>query len=121
MKGIVLFAHGSTVTSANDAVHAVAAELGRRTGQPVETAFLDCSPPTVTDAVHALTRRGVTEILVAPYFLTTGIHLKRDLPRLLEEVRRDYSEVTIEVAEPLDGHPALMDILVDRTRGAVRS
>lgn len=115
MKGLILFAHGSTVESANDAVHAVTAELRRRTGIPVETAFLDCASPTLADAVAALAAQGVGDILVVPYFLTTGIHLKRDLPRLVEELRPGYSEMRFAVAEPLDGHPALIDILMDRS------
>jgi sirohydrochlorin ferrochelatase len=121
MRGLVLFAHGSTVESANDAVHAVTAELERRTSTPVETAFLDCAPPTLADAVEALTGRGVSDVVVVPYFLTTGIHLKRDLPRLIEEIRPKYSDVRFEIAEPLDGHPALIDILVDRSERRVSS
>ena len=123
MTGLILFAHGSTVTTANDAVHAVAAELARRTGHPVETAFLECAPPTMSDAVAALVTRGVSDIVVTPYFLTTGIHLKRDLPRLVEQLRPHYAGVTIDVTEPLDGHPALLDILVDRSmsKGGGRS
>jgi sirohydrochlorin cobaltochelatase len=115
VKGLVLFAHGSTVASANDAVHAVTAELQRRTGIPVETAFLECAPPTLADAVAALVGRGVVDVVVVPYFLTSGIHLKRDLPRLVEELRPRYSEVHFSVAQPLDGHPALIDILMDRS------
>jgi sirohydrochlorin ferrochelatase len=123
MRGLVLFAHGSTVTSANDAVHSVAAELGRRTGRLVETAFLECARPTLADAVAALVEHGVTSILVVPYFLTTGIHLKRDLPSLVNALGPRYPNVSIDVAEPLDGHPALLDILVDRAsrKGGDRS
>ena len=116
MKGLVLFAHGSTVESANNAVHQVTSELERRTATPVETAFLDCSAPTLADAVQALAGRGVSDVLVVPYFLTTGIHLKRDLPRLVEELRPKYPGVRFDVAEPLDGHPALIDILIDRSK-----
>ena len=32
MTGLIVFAHGSTIESANDAVHSVTAELARRTG-----------------------------------------------------------------------------------------
>ena len=118
MTGIILFAHGSTVDSANDAVHAVAAELAKRTGRPVETAFLDCAPPTMADAIAAHARNGIKQIQVIPYFLTMGIHLKRDLPRILEGLRGIYGDVTVDTSEPLDGHPALLDILVDRAKGA---
>jgi sirohydrochlorin ferrochelatase len=116
MTGIVLFAHGSTVESANDAVHAVTAELARRTGDLVETAFLDCSPPKLADAVGVLAGKGVSRIVVIPYFLTLGIHLQRDLPRIADELRGIYKGVSIDIAEPLDGHPALLEILVDRWR-----
>jgi sirohydrochlorin ferrochelatase len=118
MTGIVLFAHGSTVESANDAVHAVTAELARRTGEWVETAFLDCVPPRLADAVGTLVTKGATRIVVIPYFLTLGIHLQRDLPRIADELRRIYEGVDIDVTEPLDGHPALLEILVDRWKKA---
>jgi sirohydrochlorin cobaltochelatase len=114
MNGVILFAHGSTVVTANEAVHAVTSELARRTGRLVETAFLECSPPTIGDAVAALAAKGVTSILVVPYFLTMGIHLKRDLPRLVEQLRPGYPGLEFAVAEPLDGHPALLDILAAR-------
>jgi sirohydrochlorin ferrochelatase len=116
MTGIVLFAHGSTVESANDAVQRVATELGRRTGRVVETAFLECAAPTLADAVAKLTLSGVRRIVVVPYFLTMGIHLKRDLPRIAGELRNIYTDVSIEIGEPLDGHPGLIDVLVDRSK-----
>jgi sirohydrochlorin ferrochelatase len=119
MTGIVLFAHGSPVDSANRAVHAVTAELARRTGHVVETAFLECAPPTLADAVANLTTVGAQRILVIPYFLTMGIHLRRDLPRIVAELQTNYPDVSIEISEPLDGHPALLDILVDRSKEAL--
>ena len=118
MTGIVVFAHGSTVASANDAVHAVTAELARRTGALVESAFLDCAPPKLADAVGALAARGVSRIIVIPYFLTLGVHLQRDLPRIADELRGIYQGVGIEITEPLDGHPALLEILIDRWKQA---
>lgn len=119
MTGMVLFAHGSPVDSANQAVHAVTAELARRTGHVVETAFLECAPPTLADAVAKLTAIGTKRIVVIPYFLTMGIHLRRDLPRIVTELQTSYPGVAIEISEPLDGHPALLDILVDRSKEAL--
>ena len=68
----------------------------------------------LADAVGALVARGATRIVVIPYFLTLGIHLQRDLPRIADELRRIYPGVSIDIAEPLDGHPALLEILIDR-------
>jgi sirohydrochlorin ferrochelatase len=80
-----------------------------------ETAFLEAAP-YLEDAVRRLAASGAEEILVLPYFLTLGIHLQRDLPKLAENLAREH-HVPIRVEEPLDGHPALSRILVDRASG----
>lgn len=118
--GIVVFAHGSSVASANEAVRSVAArmaEAGRF--ELVETAFLELARPDLNEAVGRLRARGAGRIVVVPYFLTLGIHLQRDLPVRIEELRRRHPEMDIVVAEPLDGHQALSRILLDRARAAL--
>jgi sirohydrochlorin ferrochelatase len=101
------------VPSANEAVRVVAADAARLGGWDVyETAFLEASP-RLNDAVAALARQGIESILVLPYFLTLGIHLQRDLPKLVEDLEREY-RVAIRIAPPLDGHAALSGILVQR-------
>ena len=109
--GYVIFAHGSPIETANEAVRAIAAE----TALPLyETAFLDSSPPTLADAVATLAQRGATEIVVIPYFLTLGMHLQRDLPALVKALETKMPGLKIRVTAPLDGHPALSAILRDR-------
>jgi sirohydrochlorin ferrochelatase len=101
------------VPSANEAVKTVAAEAARAGGWDIyETAFLEAAP-LLKDAVASLAKRGVESILVLPYFLTLGIHLQRDLPRLVDGLEREYG-VKIRVTPPLDGHAALSRILVER-------
>lgn len=101
--------------SANDAVRTVAADAARRGGWTLyETAFLEC-PPRLGDAVESLLAAGADRILVLPYFLTLGIHLHRDLPKIVEELAARHG-ITIGVAPPLDGHPDLSAILVARAR-----
>ncbi|MDE3195554.1 MAG: CbiX/SirB N-terminal domain-containing protein [Acidobacteriota bacterium] len=117
--GIVVFGHGSSVASANEAVKTVAAEAARTAGwSAYETAFLEADP-RLDDAVSRLAARGVDSILVLPYFLTLGIHLQRDLPRLVADLEARH-HVPIRVAPPLDGHPQLSRILVDRAFEAAR-
>lgn len=118
-SGIILFAHGSTVESANEAVYAVARDFVRAGGHTeVEVAFLDCARPDLADAVESLAGRGINDVLVLPYFLTLGIHLQRDLPRIINDLANIHQGMRIDVAPPLDGHPALVEILLDRARAA---
>lgn len=117
--GIVVFAHGSRVASANDAVRAVVADLGKAGGfELLESAFLELGHPNLDVAVRRLVGRGATEIVVVPYFLTLGTHLERDLPALVKAIAVQHQGLDVTVTAPLDGHPALVQILLDRIASA---
>jgi sirohydrochlorin ferrochelatase len=118
MTALVVFAHGSTVAAANQAIHDMAARVAARSGYVSEAAFLEIAEPDLPRAVKSLVERGASRIVVLPYFLAPGRHAERDLPRIIGEIREDlrgiYKEVKIEAAANLDGHPALVGILLDR-------
>ncbi len=118
MTGYIVFAHGSSIESANEAVRQVAADLARRGSLDlVEAAFLEGGQPDLAGALDRMAGRA-SRVVVVPYFLTLGLHLQRDLPRLIEQVRRAHPGVEIQVTPPLDQHPALVDALLDRAREA---
>jgi sirohydrochlorin ferrochelatase len=122
MTGYIVFAHGSSVESANEAVRAVSAQLRERGGyEAVETAFLEGGRPDLQGAVDALSARGAEKIVVIPYFLTLGLHLQRDLPRLIKEIASARPGLSIGVTPPLDGHPAMIDALLDRAQACKQS
>ena len=121
MRGIIVFAHGSRVASANDAVRAVAAELARAGEFRVEAAFLELGEPDLPGAAARLVEAGVESITVIPYFLTLGLHMERDLPPLMETISRAYNGLPIAVTAPLDGHPALVQVLLDRAMSTTHS
>lgn len=115
--GIIVFAHGSRIASANDAVRAVTGELMKAASlELVETAFLELGHPDLRAAVARLVGRGARRIVVIPYFLTLGTHLERDLPALVKSAGQEYKGVELVVTPPLDGHPALLQVLLDRVR-----
>jgi sirohydrochlorin ferrochelatase len=115
--GIIVFAHGSRLEPANEAVRAVARHLaGAGRFEAVETAFLELGEPSLEGAVAALLARGVHDILVVPYFLTLGVHLERDLPIIINRIAERYGQVKIRATAPLDGHPALVEALLERIK-----
>src|SRR5215471_12072956 len=104
--GYVVFAHGSSVESANEAVRAVAAEMARKGNlDPVVASFLEGGKPSLLEAISKVAGLGAGRVVVAPYFLTLGLHLQRDLPVLIQEARKAHPGLQIEVTAPLDGHP----------------
>jgi len=117
--GIIVFAHGSRVESANESVRAVAAGLARAGGFcHVEAAFLELGQPDLETAADKLARLGVNRLVVVPYFLTLGLHMERDLPVLIEKISCKHNGLQIAVTTPLEGHAGLVEILLDRVRSA---
>ncbi len=119
-KGTVIFAHGSRIEAANEAVRLFARSVAQAGALPdVEPAFLELGEPDLEGAVARLAACGVDRILVVPYFLTLGTHLQRDLPAIVERAAAIHTGVKIRVTPPLDGHPALIRVVLDRTCDAL--
>jgi sirohydrochlorin ferrochelatase len=117
ITGIIVFAHGSRVESANEAVRAAARDLLRElSGKQVIAAFLELGTPDLETAADQLVNAGVERLVIIPYFLTLGLHMERDLPPLVDRITRNHQGLRVEVAPPLDGHPGLITILADRFR-----
>lgn len=117
---LIVFAHGSRVAEANDAVRRVAAQAAKQSGFALwHEAFLELAEPTLSDAVRVLASRGARRIVVTPYFLVMGIHLKRDLPQMMAEAAAASPGVELTATPPLDGHPGLAGILAERAREAL--
>jgi sirohydrochlorin ferrochelatase len=120
VTALVVFAHGSSVAAANEAVARVTERMAAEGGyELVETSYLEMAQPDLPAAVERVIERGATRVIVIPYFLTLGIHLRRDLPRIVEGIASIHPGVRIDVTEPLDGHPSLVGILLDRARTAL--
>jgi sirohydrochlorin ferrochelatase len=119
MTGFIVFAHGSRVESANQAVRNIAAQMAASGQHAVEAAFLELGEPDLAGATTRLVARGASHIVVIPYFLTLGTHMHRDLPKLVEQAARAHGHVEMQVTPPLDGHPALLEALLDRANEAV--
>jgi sirohydrochlorin ferrochelatase len=117
---IVIFAHGSSIESANDSVRRLADNVRQRGRfDLVEAAFLEQGQPDLDAAVKGLVSKGATRIVVLPYFLTLGIHLQRDLPKLVKKLSRSHRSLDIRIAAPLEGHPGLCRILEERAFAAL--
>jgi sirohydrochlorin ferrochelatase len=112
---ILLFAHGSSVEEANSAIHDLAAQIESLGSYGyVRAAFLDLARPDLSEAIALAAQAGLKRVIVVPYFLTMGIHLQRDLPRLIAVQRQKHPDITIEVTASLDRHPLMALIIHQR-------
>ena len=119
MRALLLVAHGSPRPEANEDVRKVAEAVRQRLPDSlVSIGYLDCNTPEISVAVDECVAMGATEVVVVPYFLHSGRHLVRDIPRILEESASQYPAVSITMCDYVGHQPAMANILRDRARAA---
>ena len=79
----------------------------------VECAFVSLTEPTVPMGIERCARLGADRILVIPYFLHTGVLVKR-IGRQAAEAGAEHPELAISVGEPMGVHPNLVRLILDR-------
>ncbi len=113
-SSIILFAHGARDPEWAAPFRRIAARLrAARPNLPVQLAFLELMQPALADAVAGMAADGVRRITLVPLFLAQGGHLKEDLPRLLEDVRRSHPGVTIDVTQAIGDSEVLTAAIAD--------
>jgi len=119
---LLLVGHGSREPGANRLLLDVARRLRRRfPGRVVAACFLEAARPDVPSGIDTCVRRGAARILIVPYFLYMGGHVRRDLPLLAARARRRHPGVRVGIAPHLGRDDRLVAIAADRARGALRS
>ena len=113
-------AHGSSQREANDDLHFVAAELRQRGGfDVVEASFLELAEPSIAEGAASCVRQGAERIVMLPYFLSAGVHVRQDLTRFQSELAVRFPTVEFRLAEPLGRHPGLLDVVAARAQEAL--
>lgn len=113
--GILIVSHGSPRDVANHSFEAMVARVASRLeGAVVVPTFFSLAHPDIPEQLAALASRGVRRVVLMPYFLHSGQHITVDIPSLLDDCRRRFPELAIEMLPTLENDPMLEDILVER-------
>jgi len=105
-KRIVLIAHGSKDTRWQMPFNELTNDLkGRLGSEAVRLAYMEFIPPTLSDVAEEAVRDDKLELLVLPVFLAAGGHLAEDIPTQVEDVKRRFPQLQIELLPPIGEHP----------------
>jgi sirohydrochlorin ferrochelatase len=116
---LLLIAHGSREEEANDDLRHVAAEMLRRGDYTIVMAtFLELAQPNIEEGGAACVAQGAERVILLPYFLSAGVHVRRDLTEARSRLAARFPTVEFRLADPLGRHPLLLDVLADRARQA---
>jgi len=115
---LLLIAHGSRQEEANADLHHVADGLRRRGWPVVEASFLELAGPGIEEGGGRCVAQGAMRVVLVPYFLSAGVHVRRDLAEARARLAERFPAVEFRLAEPLGRHPLLLDVVAERVREA---
>ncbi|MDT3428916.1 sirohydrochlorin cobaltochelatase [Paenibacillus forsythiae] len=84
----------------------------------VENCFIGVTEPTFEDGLERVLRLGAKKIFVLPYFLFTGILIKR-IEDMTAKFAALHPDISVELAGYFGFHPKLVEALLDRVAEAV--
>jgi sirohydrochlorin cobaltochelatase len=118
-SALLFVAHGTPLEPANAPIERVARTVGTRLGYgTIEVAYLDCNQPTIPAAIDQLVDANQRRIVILPYFLHLGRHVRTDLPAYFDAARARHAHVELIVTHHLDYDPLLVDVVAERVRRA---
>jgi sirohydrochlorin cobaltochelatase len=111
---LVLFAHGARDPQWSAPVRRLQESVAARCPSTrVELAYLEAMPPSLEEVLERLAADGHGRIVIAPLFMAQGSHLKNDLPRLLEGLRRVHPALVFDVLPPAGEVERILNAMSD--------
>jgi len=122
MDNIILAGHGSPKKDANN-LEVVAKMLHDSIhpgcgGECVKVAYMEFAEPNIPDTLDLCARGGAEKVIVHPFFLSSGVHVTKDIPEMIDAARTKYPDVEFIYTEPLGIHQKLVEIVIDRIKSA---
>jgi len=115
---LLLIAHGSRQPEANADLYHLADGLRQRGHVIVEASFLELAEPTIEEGGVRCVAQEAERVVLVPYFLSAGVHVRRDLTEARDWLAARFPAVEFRLAEPLGRHPLLVEVVAEPQREA---
>jgi len=77
-------------------------------------AYLEFAEPSIGKAIEEAISDGTKRLIIHPLFLSPGHHVTKDIPKIIEDMKRKYPQVEILYTRPLGIHEKLAEISKER-------
>jgi sirohydrochlorin ferrochelatase len=115
-NALIIVAHGSRKASSNEEVKALGEKVKSLLNEHysfVMTAFLEFATPSLEESMLYCIDKGISEIVIIPYFLASGNHVTRDIPEVLQKIQASHPKVKITLKEHLGSSSGMVRLLSD--------
>lgn len=121
-RGLFILAHGSRSPEAGKQLENVVKNIekkGVKEFQFIEYGAMELSKPSFPEGIENLVNKGAKEIVIVPLFLFFGNHIKKDIPRILEDIKKQHPHVKFTLTNPIGEDPRIVDIVIEKGSSAL--
>lgn len=111
---VILISHGSRAACADGDLERIAQDLRRKRGGIVEVCRLGGRGTPFPAALQRCLDQGAARIVVIPYFLHFGVHLRKDIPEMLRRAAEAHPRIRVVLGRHLGYDDLLVELLLKR-------
>ena len=120
MKAIIFFGHGARDLRWREPFDRLAALWqAQNSNTPVELAFLELMQPSLSGAIQKIVAQGIRDITVIPVFFGQGSHLRNDFPKILEECRIEFSDISLNATPAVGENLLVLQAIINYSENAL--
>ncbi|HEU5462371.1 MAG TPA: CbiX/SirB N-terminal domain-containing protein [Nitrososphaeraceae archaeon] len=110
---VLVIGHGSSDRRATEAFIFTMNAI-KHSYRNVDYCFLELARPTIQDGINSVIKQNPRILLIMPYFLHKGIHIKQDVIKELKKALRCHSFSNIFIANHIGVDDKMVDLILHR-------
>ncbi len=119
---IIIVGHGNPENESDNTAF-IAEELHRIIhpscgNKCVRIAYLQFMNPELPEAIKEAVNDGANRIIIHPYLLSSGYHVSKNIPDMIDKAKNIHPHVEFVYTEPLGAHKKLVEVVLERIRSA---
>lgn len=117
MERVVIVGHGSRSKEAREDFNKIISMVEEMViPRKVNGAHMELCSPSIEECIKEIieTEPKIKTIKIVPYFLYSGIHIKEDIPEIIEKIKASYPHIEFKLGRALGAEVEIARILKNR-------
>ncbi len=116
---VVVLGHGSRASEHNSGFEQLVDMVRSMTDLPVESAYMENNAPDLGTVLRQASAQGFQRFILMPLFLFKGIHVAKDVPLEIANIKAELPEIEVVFAQHLGADPRIAEIVLERIKEVI--
>ncbi len=112
-ESVIILGHGSKSADAISDFNYIVELTRQKSGNNhVYGAHMELAEPSLEDTIAKVNNLGITRIVILPYFLYNGNHIKEDIPAIISSIQKEYPHMELYFGTPIGKEELMAELMV---------